>query len=76
MKLLMDRFQPILIDMSVNLGRRNVRMSEQLLNSAQIPAARQQMGGKTVAEGMRCRRIGQAQRASKPTDFLLEDGGL
>jgi hypothetical protein len=36
MKLLMDRFQPILIDMGVDLGSRNVRMPEQLLNDPEI----------------------------------------
>ena len=35
--------------------RRNARMTQQLLDGAQIGAGREQMGGETVPQGVRCR---------------------
>lgn len=43
MKLLMNRLQPILIDVRINLGGRDVRMSQQLLNDPEIRSVTQQM---------------------------------
>ena len=48
MKLLMDRFQSVLIDMRINLGGRDVRVPQQLLNYPEIRAVAQQMSRKRV----------------------------
>src|SRR4029077_13248774 len=49
MKFPMDRFQALLINVRVNLGRRDVGVAEHLLNDAQISAIAEQMRGKTVS---------------------------
>jgi hypothetical protein len=38
MKFPVHRFQSLLIDMRVNLGRRDIGMAEHLLNDAQVSA--------------------------------------
>jgi len=45
--------QPFRQDMGVNLGRRDIGMSEQFLQAAQIGAMRQQMRGEGMTEHMR-----------------------
>ena len=52
-KLSMNRFQLLLVDMCVNLGRGNVGMAKHFLNNPQIRAIAEQMRGETVAEQMR-----------------------
>ena len=42
--------QPFRQDMGVNLGRRDIGMSEQFLQAAQIGPVRQQMRGKGMAQ--------------------------
>ena len=49
----MHRFQTLLIDMRINLGRGNIGMTEHFLNDAQISAIAEQMRGKTVSQKMR-----------------------
>ena len=49
----MHGFQSLLIDMGVNLRRRNVGMPEHFLNDAQIGAIAEQVRGKTVPKQMR-----------------------
>ncbi len=49
MKFPMDRFQALLINVGVNLGRRDVGVAEHLLDDAQISAIAEQMRGKTVS---------------------------
>ena len=49
MKFPMDRFQALLINVRVNLGRRDVGVAEHLLDDAQISAIAEQMRGKTVS---------------------------
>ena len=56
----MHGFQSLLIDMGVNLRRRNVGMPEHFLNNAQIGAVAQQMSGETVPEQMRINVLFQA----------------
>jgi len=46
----MDLFQPRLIDVGVDLGRCNARVSEHFLNLPKIGATRQKMSGKTVSQ--------------------------
>ena len=47
-------------EMRVQLGRGDTRMSEQLLDHAQVGAALEQMGRKGVAEGVRADASGEA----------------
>jgi len=53
MKLSMDGFQPLLIDVRVNLRRGNICMSEHFLDNAQVGAISEQMRRETVPEKMR-----------------------
>ena len=53
MKLPMHRLEPLLIDMGVNLRRRNVGVPKHFLNDPQIGPVAEQMGGKTVPKQMR-----------------------
>ena len=69
MELSVHRFQPLLIDMGVDLSRRNVGVPEHLLNDAQIGAVAQQMRGKTVSEQMRINVLFQ----SGVSRFLFHD---
>lgn len=46
----MDGFQSVLVDMGVNLCGGYVGMTEHYLNCTQIGTARQQVGGKGVAQ--------------------------
>ena len=48
MELLMDRFQSVLIDMRINLGGRNVRVPQQLLNDPEIRSVTQKVSRKRV----------------------------
>ena len=49
MKLLVDRFQSVLIDVRINLGGRDVRVPQQLLNYPEIRAVTQQVSRKRVS---------------------------
>jgi hypothetical protein len=53
MRLIVNRGQLIQIQMGVALGRREARMTEHLLNHAQIGTAVEQMRRKSVAQTMR-----------------------
>ena len=53
MKLAMHSLEPLLIDMSINLGRRYVRVPQHLLDDSKIRA---------VAEQMRCEAVPQRMR--------------
>ena len=53
------------IDRGVDLGRGQAGMAEQLLQRAQIGAAAEQMGGEAVAQGVRRRPFGEAERAPR-----------
>ena len=52
MKLPMNRFQPLLIDMGINLRSRNIGVSQHFLYNPQIGAVSEQVGGKTVSQQM------------------------
>ena len=52
-KLSMDGFQPLLIDMGIYLRCRNIRVPEHFLDDAQVGAVSEQMRGETVPEKMR-----------------------
>ena len=52
-KLSMDGFQTLLIDVGVNLGCGNVGMPKQLLNDPQIGPIPKQVRGKTMPQQMR-----------------------
>src|ERR1700732_5377777 len=51
-KLSVHCLEPLLIDMGINLRRRDVRVSEHFLNNAQIGAVAQQMCGEAMSEQM------------------------
>lgn len=53
MKFTMNSFEPLLIDVGVNLGGRNIGVAEHLLNDPKICAVAQQMGGETVPQQVR-----------------------
>ena len=53
MKFPMHSFEPLLVDMRVNLRRGNVRVPEHFLYDPQIGAVSEQMRGKTVPEQVR-----------------------
>lgn len=48
----MDRLQPLLVDVGVNLGGGNVRMAKHHLHSPQVRAVGEQVCGKGVSEHM------------------------
>ena len=49
----MHSFKPLLIDMRIDLRRRNIGVSEHLLNNPQIGAVSEQMRRETMAEKVR-----------------------
>jgi hypothetical protein len=53
MKLPMHSFKPLLIDMRIDLRRRNIGVAEHLLNNPQIGAVSEQMRRETMAEKVR-----------------------
>ena len=53
MKTAMHRFQSLLVDVRVNLRRRNVGMPEHLLDDPEIGAVAEQMRRKTVPQQVR-----------------------
>ena len=53
MKLPVDRLQPLLIDVRVNLRRRNIGVPEHLLDDPQVRAIAQQVRRETVSEQVR-----------------------
>ena len=53
MKLAVDLLQPSLIDMGVNLGRREACVTEHLLDRPQIGSMAEQVRGNRVAQEMR-----------------------
>src|SRR5439155_3224257 len=53
MKLPMHSFKPLLIDMRIDLSRRNIGVAEHLLNNPQIGAIPEQMRRETMAEKVR-----------------------
>ncbi len=52
MKLSMDGFKSLLIDVRVDLRRRNIRVPEHFLDDAQVGAISEQMRRETVPEKM------------------------
>ena len=54
MKFLVDRVEFAVGDVGVNLGGRNTAVTKQELNGPQIGAVTEQVGGKTVAQGVWC----------------------
>jgi hypothetical protein len=52
MKLSVHGFEPLLIDMRVNLRRRNIRVAEHFLDNAQVGAVAKEMRRETVPEKM------------------------
>jgi len=50
MKLFVNRLQATLVNVRVNLRRRQVNVAEQCLDASQIGPIIQEMGGKTMAK--------------------------
>ena len=67
MKIAHQFFQPLFQHVSVNLGRRNVGVTEQGLDHAQVRAVVQKVTGKSVSEDMRTepRRLNSAGRSQR-----------
>ena len=65
--------QPGGIDAGVDLRRRERGVAEQFLDGAQIAAAAEQMRGEGMAQAVRRRRGGQAERAAQPLHRELDD---
>ena len=57
MKFFMNRAQPLAVHMSINLCRRNIGVSQHLLDRTQIRAVLQQMSGKRMPKSMRFRQL-------------------
>ena len=53
MELPMNRFQPLLVDVRINLGRGDIRMPEHLLDDPEIGSVAQKMGRETVPQQVR-----------------------
>ena len=53
MELSMDGFEPILIDVRVNLGRGNIGVTQHFLDDAQVGAVTEKMRSETVPEQVR-----------------------
>jgi hypothetical protein len=51
-EVLVQRNQPLLVHMGVNLGGGDVGMTEQLLDDTQVGSAFEQVGGEGVAKRM------------------------
>jgi len=56
----------------INLGCRNIGMSQQILYSADIRSLLQQVGGKTVPQGMRCDPFVQFGFSRRLPDRMLK----
>ena len=52
------------VDLGIDLRGRQAGVAEQLLDGAQIRAGAEQMRGEGMAQRMRRRRLGQAERAA------------
>ena len=50
MKLPMYSFEPLLINVRVNLRRRNIGVAEHFLDDAQVGAVAQEMGRETMSQ--------------------------
>src|SRR3954447_5285388 len=59
------------LDRSIALGRRQARMTQQLLNCAQVAAGAEEMGCKAVPQGVRGRRFGEAEKTSQRGHLAL-----
>ena len=63
--------QPLLADVSVQLGRREVAVAEQLLHDAKIGPAVEQMGGEGVTQRVRVGRRGRPAVAGGTPTLLV-----
>src|SRR5580704_8178370 len=70
-----DLEQPFAVDRGVDLRGRQGGVAEELLDGAQVAAARQQMGGEGMAQRMRGRGFGEAEEAAQPLHGELHDPG-
>ena len=67
------RKQARAVDAGIDLGRRQRGVAEQVLDRAQIASPSQKMGGERMAERVRRRGLGQAERAAHPRHRQLHD---
>src|ERR1700681_334368 len=75
MRAAIDLEQPLAVDAGVDLRGRERGVAEQLLDRAQVATAAQQVGREGMPQRMRCRAVGQAQRAAQPFHGELDDPG-
>ena len=71
MRFIVNLGEPLKIEMSVHLGRAQIGMAEQFLNSAQITAGFQHMGGKGMAQSMRVKAAVKSLFESPAPETLL-----
>ena len=61
------------VDLGIALRGREAGVAEQLLDGAQIGAGAEEMRGEGMAQRMRRRRLGQAERGARARDPELDD---
>src|SRR5260370_42606861 len=61
------------LDRRVALCRRQARVTQQLLNRAQIAAGTKEMGCKAVPQGVRGGRFGEAEKTAQRDHLALHD---
>ena len=71
MRLIVNLGESLKIEMGVDLGRAQIGVAEQFLNSAQITAGFQQVGGKGMAQGMRVKAAVKSLFESPAPETLL-----
>ena len=76
MKLSMDGFKALLIDMRVNLRGGYVRVTEHFLDNAQVGAVAKEMRRETVTQRMGRGAGGQAQKQTQTLESALDDAGI
>src|SRR3954466_8293622 len=67
-----DLFDPLAREVGVELGRRDVRVPQHLLDRSKVAAAGQQMGGEGMAQRVRAHAAGQAHIGGVALDHLVE----
>src|SRR5579859_6421004 len=73
MRAAIDLEQALAVDAGIDLRGRERGMAEQLLDRAQIAAARKQMRSERMPQRMRRGAVGQSQRAAHPLHGELDD---
>ena len=70
---LLDQVGPV--NLGIDLGSRKAGVTHQLLDRAQVGAGTEEMGGETVAQGVRGGVARESEGAAQPGDQELNDPG-